>query len=372
VTTGDDKGFWGLQEEVVDRFLAGEASAEERARVAAWLARDPARGELLAALRAGGDPAAEEDWDVDAAWRRVRARMDGSSAAVQPGAPRPSRVGGSEDDASVMGARAATSTSHAGLPPRRPLAAGPRVLRWAAVLIVAAAGVWTAVQVGARGDVVVATAVGERREVTLPDGSHVRLAPASTLRYPRDFGRVERGVVLEGEAFFDVEHDAGHPFRVRARGTLTEVLGTRFDVSAYADGGTPRVRVLSGRVRFVAGPDATGPDGAAGVILEAGQEARAERAGRIEVDVAPGEAVEALARDRIVLVDVPLAEALRHLERWFGVRFRLEAIDPATRIELRTPASPSLRDTAEGLGVLLGARVEVRGDTVVVHGGSVP
>ena len=82
----------------------------------------------------------------------------------------------------------------------------------------------------------------------LPDGSTVRLAPESRLRYPQRFGRGGRPVHLTGEAFFDVARDSTSPFAVLAEGTVTRVLGTSFNVQAYPDGDEVEVDVYSGEV----------------------------------------------------------------------------------------------------------------------------
>src|SRR5256885_1096045 len=56
------------------------------------------------------------------------------------------------------------------------------------------------------------TAVRERSELRLPDGTRVRLAPASKLRVATDFGVERRDVYLDGEAYFEVVHDEMRPF----------------------------------------------------------------------------------------------------------------------------------------------------------------
>ena len=50
--------------------------------------------------------------------------------------------------------------------------------------------------------------------VAMPDGSDIWLTPGSTLCYDETFHTDERRVHLDGEAYFDVEHDAKHPFDV--------------------------------------------------------------------------------------------------------------------------------------------------------------
>jgi transmembrane sensor len=92
-----------------------------------------------------------------------------------------------------------------------------------------------------------ATAVGERRSVELADGSRVMLNTDSVMRAAIVDGR--RRVWLDkGEAFFDVVHQADHPFVIATGGHRVTVLGTRFSVRR--DGSATKVAVERGAVRI--------------------------------------------------------------------------------------------------------------------------
>lgn len=78
------------------------------------------------------------------------------------------------------------------------------------------------------------TSAGEVRTVTLEDGSTVQLAAASAIRAEFTAGR-RKVTLLDGEAFFDVTHDAARPFVVNASEMEVEVLGTAFDVRIGKD-----------------------------------------------------------------------------------------------------------------------------------------
>jgi len=85
---------------------------------------------------------------------------------------------------------------------------------------------------------------GETRNVTLHDGSFVRLGDGSRLRVWED-GET-REVSLEGRAFFAVTRDESRPFVVRTGPGEIRVLGTRFEV--VEDGNGVRAVVVEGRV----------------------------------------------------------------------------------------------------------------------------
>lgn len=90
---------------------------------------------------------------------------------------------------------------------------------------------------------------GHVAQIVLTDGTRVWLNADSRLYFPRNFSRNElRRVRLEGEAYFEVNHDSLWPFIVDGGGLETKVLGTQFSVRAYA-GEKPRVMLVSGRVQ---------------------------------------------------------------------------------------------------------------------------
>lgn len=75
---------------------------------------------------------------------------------------------------------------------------------------------------------------GGEYQLTLSDGSKVQLNSMSSIRFPVQFTKDCRLVELEGEAYFEVSK-TGQPFIVKTKGMNIEVLGTTFNISAYAN-----------------------------------------------------------------------------------------------------------------------------------------
>ena len=90
-------------------------------------------------------------------------------------------------------------------------------------------------------------------QVVLADGTKVWLNSASRLIYPQSFMGKERRVVLSGEAFFDVTHDAERPFVVETSRMNVKVLGTRFNVNDYDDNEEVSTTLVNGSVEIVSG-----------------------------------------------------------------------------------------------------------------------
>lgn len=90
---------------------------------------------------------------------------------------------------------------------------------------------------------------GTKIKLTLSDGSTVILNGSSRISYPENFNRKIREVsLLEGEAYFDIKHDASKPFIVKAMGTQINVLGTAFNVRAYQFLKNVQITVTRGKV----------------------------------------------------------------------------------------------------------------------------
>jgi ferric-dicitrate binding protein FerR (iron transport regulator) len=83
--------------------------------------------------------------------------------------------------------------------------------------------------------------------ILLPDSSKVFLEKGAKLHYPSVFDAEKRAVYLDGEAFFEVAHDAQRPFLVYANDIVTKVLGTSFRIKTDENNKTI-VSVKTGKV----------------------------------------------------------------------------------------------------------------------------
>ena len=89
---------------------------------------------------------------------------------------------------------------------------------------------------------------GQRAEVTLADGTHVWLNSRSTLRFPEQFSTNARNVELDGEGYFSVQHNEESPFIVQTPKYAIQVLGTEFNVKAYPEDELITTTLTSGKV----------------------------------------------------------------------------------------------------------------------------
>lgn len=95
------------------------------------------------------------------------------------------------------------------------------------------------------------------KKIKLPDGTTVWLNARSTLIPSKNFGVKRREVTLVGEAFFDVVKDRKHPFIVKTASMSLKVLGTAFNVRAFANEKKSEAALVHGsiEVTLVNNPD---------------------------------------------------------------------------------------------------------------------
>jgi ferric-dicitrate binding protein FerR (iron transport regulator) len=84
--------------------------------------------------------------------------------------------------------------------------------------------------------------------LTLPDGSKVVLNASTKFRFPDQFDAHAREVFLDGEAFFEVVHQAEKPFIVHTSHQKISVLGTTFNVMDYSADDYAITTLVSGSV----------------------------------------------------------------------------------------------------------------------------
>ena len=91
---------------------------------------------------------------------------------------------------------------------------------------------------------------GGQYDLTLSDGSRLRMNSESEIRIPVQFSKKQRDVYMRGEIYFDIAPDAQHPFVVHTHQGNIRVLGTSFNVRDYQDEAFLETTLVSGKVAF--------------------------------------------------------------------------------------------------------------------------
>lgn len=314
-------------------FRGGEASPVERQEFAQWIVRAPERVEAY--LRVARVHAALSRTDLR--WPKTPAVALIRDALASPQDPTP-------------------------LPIQRIRPEKPRNRRPALVGLGLVASLLLAVGVGWRvlsGPEQFQTKFGEQLSVLLGDGSRVTLNTDSKIEVRL---QADRRVIhlVQGEALFDVAHDAKRPFDVHVGKMILRDVGTRFDVDQRR--AHTVVTVMEGQVRIIAagspgGSDAKLPE------LSATDRAIIDNEGSIKLEhgVKLGEAV-AWTRRSVVFHRRPMGEVADEFNRYNH-----------EHIEIRSPALQALEITgtfrADDLASFLAYIADIPGVHVAKDGG---
>lgn len=209
-------------------------------------------------------------------------------------------------------------------------------------------------------ELVLTTPRGGTYQVTLSDGSNVWLNANSTLKYPSRFQGDERVVELTGEAYFDVEKGEA-PFRVLSKGQTVEVLGTQFNISAYADEPETKTTLVEGKVRLRAG------DTDASVSLVPGEQGTltASSLTKQHVDV---QQYTAWKDGYFAFNNTPIDAVMKQLGRWYDIEVRYEGTIPTDRFDGEISRELTLQQVLNGLATTqINYRVEGNTLTIMNH-----
>lgn len=171
----------------------------------------------------------------------------------------------------------------------------------------------------------VETPKGRQFQLVLEDGTKVWLNAASSIRFPVAFVGKQRVVEITGEAYFEVAKNKQKPFQVMYNGSMIEVLGTHFNVNAYADEETMNTTLLEGSVRVVKGNNQK--------IIRPGEQAQVHKDGSVHTtsDVNVDEVV-AWKNNTFLFDNTDVKKLMRQLSRWYNVDvvFKGATDDPLT------------------------------------------
>lgn len=308
---------------------AFEAEAVD-AQAAAWLERREFGPADQAALEAW----LNQSWQHRVAYWRMKAVWDETNrfAALRPPATAQQRQG---------------RASH--------------VRTWRFLAAVLAVGiVCTALFFDRSKDQTFATVLGARKTLTLSDGSQIELNTNTSIRVAAD----QRTAWLEkGEAYFQITHDANHPFTVNVGDRRVIDLGTKFVIRH--DSENTRVALIEGRAEVQS--DTTGAR-ARSVVLTPGDVAIASL-GVLSVERKPNRELKDQLGWRhglLIFYHTPLADAAREFNRYNRQKLIIADDDTARRRINGT----FLANNAEVFGhvaqAVLGLHVEKQNDRIVI------
>ncbi|MGI4021139.1 MAG: FecR family protein [Janthinobacterium lividum] len=215
----------------------------------------------------------------------------------------------------------------------------------------------------------ITTLVGGKYQLTLPDGTKVWLNAASSLTFPAVFASGERKVILKGEAYFEVakvftstqKGMVKMPFYVETGPARIQVLGTHFNVMAYADATDFEATLLEGSVVV--------QKGNAIQKIAPGEQAIITNvdASFIKVKKVNTESVMAWKEDLFLFDNSGIDDVMQQIKRWYNAEVVYEGRKPNTEFTGVLPRSSSLIKVLGLLEAAKGVRFTISGNKIIVQ-----
>lgn len=200
---------------------------------------------------------------------------------------------------------------------------------------------------------------GGQYQVELPDGTHVWLNAASTLRYPTAFTGKLRVVEVTGEAYFEVAKNKEKPFIVKVDSSEVRVLGTHFDVMAYRDERSVKTSLFEGSVQFIHHSQTS--------LLKPGQQLQLTKSGKQSV-------IDNLDLDNEIawknglfhFENADIETVTRQLSRWYDIDiyFKGKKTDDLFFVEM--PESSNLADVLKVLEITGHIKFQIEGRRLTI------
>ena len=203
---------------------------------------------------------------------------------------------------------------------------------------------------------------GNVQNISLPDGTIIKLNNRSRLTYPDKFSSSQREVFLDGEAYFDVAHDKKHPFIVRAGELKIKVLGTKFTVNATSILPKITATLLEGSI------DVSNEKGH--LLMKPSQQLTydAESGKMLLANLNNAEREIRWTENVWVLSNTPLLDICQRLERQFNVKFIImndELINKSFTGEFGT--NESLESILETMKISTSFDYERKGKNIIMR-----
>jgi ferric-dicitrate binding protein FerR (iron transport regulator) len=204
------------------------------------------------------------------------------------------------------------------------------------------------------------TPKGGQYKLVLPDGTKVWLNAMSSIRFPVSFPAGSRNVSVTGEAYFEVAQLHNKPFKVTANNTSVEVLGTKFNISAYSNDEEQKITLLQGKIKISSQNSLT---------LLPGQQAVSKTSNEPQAITltAHADTEQAIAwmNGYFQFRQAGIREVMQQITRWYDIEVVFAGAVPTKKFSGEIPRSSSLSEVLTGLSVS-GINYRTEGRKVII------
>ncbi|MEM8893309.1 MAG: FecR domain-containing protein [Bacteroidota bacterium] len=322
--------------ELLAKYFSGDASTDEKASIEEWRSlSDENASEFLEASETWFQRLKGQEFDTVSALAAVKAKINATD----------------EDNSTKVVAMDAVDTSTSSF----------QYFKYAAGIVLAVGiglAYWLTNTAGVAPEKTYATLDNQTLEIELADGSVVTLNESSELTVTEGFNSTERGIVLEGTAFFDVARDEQRPFIISANDAEVKVLGTSFLVRTEDDMPVTEVIVKSGSVSLAGVSERSN-----GVVLKPGEIGVADSRKRGVVKRNNRDANYLAWQDKVITFDkTSLAEVANTLSDVYKVDVEFDSNIKNCQITAQFQKQ-SLESVVEIISQTFGFDVKSKGDS---------
>jgi ferric-dicitrate binding protein FerR (iron transport regulator) len=160
---------------------------------------------------------------------------------------------------------------------------------------------------------------GQKSQIVLADGTKVWLNSDTKIKYPGSFSKNQRDVYLDGEAFFEVAKNEHQPFIVHTSGVNVKVLGTKFNVKAYADENQIETSLFEGKINLLI--NSSSNETSVEKQVEPGQSfVYSKTDHQLEATHFPQDEINGWKKNQLIFKDDTFSNLVRKVERWYDVK----------------------------------------------------
>lgn len=345
---------------ILQKYIEGACSERELRKLGEWLQKDPANEDFFETFIEHWDEEEHHNFEADAqeAWKLFKKRNNlpshlPQSTRITSDAERDPIYIGDSQNIRKRGSRYWYSIAAAA------------VILLTSLFFTAQYWMNTGNQTDNADEIAtqeITTSKGQRTNLRLSDGSLVTLNAESRLEIPENFGNPSRTIYLEGEGFFEVEHDEDHPFVVMTPQGYVKDLGTQFNVKAY-DSSEVEVALKEGLASL--GNIKEGKLQKELVELSPGKLGILKKVGGLTVsDITDMEQFTGWAEGKLVFRETPFSEVIKRLERWFDIECVIKDSQLADRTLTATYNDMPLDEVLEVLSISIRASYDRHKRTV--------
>lgn len=236
----------------------------------------------------------------------------------------------------------------------------PKLIKMAAMIVVTV-GIGFYVLTKPSKDVIqYATNVNEVLQVVLPDSSRIWMNESTVLTLASDFNNNDRNVVLDGEAYFEIKRNKKKPFIVTSGATITQVLGTSFNINATKNNPEVKINVASGSVSFSHGENI--------LILTKGNAAVFHKDRQLLTQIEGSQNNLAWHSKKLIFKDQRLEDVISELEEYFNKKISLATNDIIECLFTGEFEDPQLKEVLEVISITLNLQFEHKDNNYILSG----